>query len=233
MAVTRWALCIASLVFLSAPLLAQDNSNLRLVPRLTVNGEAQVSAAPDGALVRTGVTSQAKTAKEAGDANAKAANALVAALRGAGLDDKDIQTERLSLQPTYETTTGPGRARISGFQASNQVTIRMRDVSKIADIIDRAISAGATDIGGIEFIVTETSQALDKARDAAVADARRKAEIYAKATGTKLGRVLTLSEDRAMAEPVMMQSRAAAAPPIMPGEKTLRLMVTISYELTE
>jgi uncharacterized protein len=231
MAVTRWVLCIGALLFLSSPLFAQDNPNVRLVPRLTVNGEAQVSAVPDGALVRTGVTSQAKTAKEAGDANAKAANALVAALRGAGLDDKDIQTDRLSLQPTYETTTGPGRARISGFQASNQVTIRVRDVTKIADIIDRAISAGATDIGGIDFIVSESSQALDKARDAAVADARRKAEIYAKATGTKLGRVLALSEDRASAEPMLMQSRAAAAPPIMPGEKTLRLMVTISYEL--
>ena len=89
----------------------------------------------------------------------------------------------------------------------------------------------ATDVGGIEFIVSESSQALDKARDAAVADARRKAEIYAKATGTKLGRVLALSEDRATAEPVMMQARAAAAPPIMPGERTLRLTVTISYEL--
>lgn len=228
---TRQIFAIAALLCLCGPVAAQDNINTRVVPRLTIIGEATINAVPDGAQVRTGVTTQAKTAKEASDANAKAATALVAALRGAGIDDKDIQTARLTLQPTYETPAPGSRNRITGFQASNQVTIRVRDVTKIADIIDRAVSAGATDIGNIEFIVSESSQVLDKARDAAVADARRKAEIYAKATGTKLGRVLALSEDRASAEPVIMQARAAAAPPVMPGERTLRLMVTISYEL--
>jgi uncharacterized protein YggE len=202
-----------------------------VVPRLTVTGEASVTTEPDLAQIRTGVTSQAKTAKEASDANAKAAQGVVAALRAAGIDDKDIQTTRLTLQPTYDNSTGPTRGKINSFLASNQVMIRVRDIAKLADIIDRTVSAGATDIGGIEFIVSAPSQALDRARDAAVADARRKAEIYAKAAGVTLGRVLTLSEDQASAEPMLMSARAAAAPPIMPGEKTLKLTVTVSYEL--
>ena len=123
---------------------------------------------------------------------------MIAALRAAGIDDKDIQTARLSLQPTYETPCACGRARITGFQASNQVTIRLRDVTKIADIIDRAVSAGATDVGGIEFIVLGIfSGARQGAR---CGGSRRTAQgrDFAKATGTKLGRVLALSEDRAI-----------------------------------
>jgi len=228
----RWVLPVAAAVVMCAPAAAQDSNNSRVVPRLTVTGEASATTEPDLAQIRTGVTSQAKTAKEASDANAKAAQGVVAALRAGGIDDKDIQTTRLTLQPTYDNSNGPGRGRINGFQASNQVMIRVRDISKLADIIDRSVSAGATDIGGIEFVVSAPSKALDRARDAAVADARRKAEIYAKAAGVTLGRVLTLSEDHtSSAEPMMMQARASAAPPIMPGEKTLKLTVTVSYEL--
>lgn len=231
MILKRWVLPAAAVIVLCAPVAAQDTANQRVVPRITVTGDASVTTEPDIAQIRTGVTSQAKTAKEASDTNAKAAQGVVAALRAAGIDDKDIQTTRLTLQPTYDNTNGPARGKINGFLASNQVMIRVRDIAKLADIIDRTVSAGATDIGGIEFVVSAPSQALDRARDAAVADARRKAEIYAKAAGVTLGRVLTLSEDQASAEPMLMSARAAAAPPIMPGEKTLKLTVTISYEL--
>lgn len=231
MTLLRWMLPFAAAALMSAPAAAQDTANLRLVPRLTVTGEASVTTEPDLAQIRTGVTSQAKTAKEAAEANAKAAQSLVAALRAAGLDDKDIQTTRLTLQPSYDNSPGPARGRITGFMASNQVTIKVRDIAKLADIIDRAVSAGATDIGSIDFMVSAPSQALDRARDGAMADARRKAEIYAKAAGATLGKVLTLSEDHATAEPMLMATRAAAAPPIMPGEKTLKLTVTVSYEL--
>ncbi len=231
MILKRWVLPATSVMMMCAPVAAQDTANLRVVPRITVTGEASVTTEPDLAQIRTGVTSQAKTAKEASDVNAKAAQGVVAALRAAGIEDKDIQTTRLTLQPTYDNSNGPARGRINGFQASNQVMIRVRDIAKLADIIDRTVSAGATDIGGIEFVLSAPSQALDRARDAAVADAHRKAEIYTKAAGVTLGRVLTLSEDQASAEPVLMSARASTAPPIMPGEKTLKLTVTMSYEL--
>ena len=227
----RWVLPVVAAMTMCASVAAQDAANVRVVPRITVTGEASVTTEPDLAQIRTGVTSQAKTAREASEANAKAAQGVVAALRAAGIDDKDIQTTRLTLQPTYDNSTGPTSGKINGFLASNQVTIKVRDIAKLADIIDRAVSAGATDIGGIDFIVSAPSKALDRARDEAVADARRKAEIYAKAAGVTLGRVLTLSEEHTSAEPMMMSARAGAAPPIMPGEKTLRLVVTISYEL--
>jgi uncharacterized protein len=204
----------------------------RFVPRLTVTGEASVAVAPDYAQIRTGITTQAKTAREASDANSRAASALMAALRASGVDDKDIQTTRLALQPTYDQSQGTARGRINGFQAANQVTIKVRDITKLADVIDKAIGAGATDIGGIEFLVSEPSKALDRARGEAFADARRKAEIYAKTAGITLGRVIALSEDHAAQEPIpMVMRQAAAPPPISPGEKTLRVTVTVSYEL--
>ena len=222
------AACLLTL--LSGAAFAQD----RFVPRFTVTGEASVTATPDMATIRTGVTNQGKSAKETSDANAKTANALVAALRAAAIADNDIQTAGLSLQPTYENTVSSGRGRINGFQASTQLTIKVREIPKLADVIDRVVAAGASDINGIEFIVSAPSPALDAARTEAVADARRKAEIYAKAADVKLGRVIALSENGAMPEPMMKMAEARvgrSSPAVMPGEKTLRLTVTVTYEL--
>ena len=222
------AACLLTL--LSGAAFAQD----RFVPRFTVTGEASVTATPDMATIRTGVTNQGTSAKETSDANAKTANALVAALRAAAIADNDIQTAGLSLQPTYENTVSSGRGRINGFQASTQLTIKVREIPKLADVIDRVVAAGASDINGIEFIVSAPSPALDAARTEAVADARRKAEIYAKAADVKLGRVIALSENGAMPEPMMMMAEARvgrSSPAVMPGEKTLRLTVTVTYEL--
>lgn len=225
-----WLFAAACCLVMQASAQAQDQG--QQPPRMTVSGEASVSVAPDHAQIRLGVTSQAKTARDASEANARAATALIAALRAAGIDDKDIQTTRLALQPTYDQPQGGGRGRINGFQASNIVTIKVRDIGRLADVIDRAVGAGATDIGGIEFLVAEPSLALDRARTEAFADARRKAEIYAKAAGVPLGRVLALSEDHAMHEPAPMAARAGFAPPVAPGEKTLRVTVTVSFALT-
>jgi uncharacterized protein YggE len=222
------AAALAASFCVAAPLHAQE----RLIPRLTVTGEATANVEPDLAQIRAGVTSQSRTAKEASETNAKAATALLASLRAAGIDDKDVQTARLALQPTYDNSNGSTRGRITGFQASNQVTVKVRQIAKLADVIDGMVSAGATDIGGIDFIVSAHSQALDQARAEAIVDARRKAEIYAKAAGVTLGRVIALSEDQSAPVPMMMQARAAAAPPVMPGEKTLQLVVTVSYELS-
>ena len=118
--------------------------------------------------------------------------------------------------------------------SSTQLTIKVREIPKLADVIDRVVAAGASDINGIEFIVSAPSPALDAARTEAVADARRKAEIYAKAADVKLGRVIALSENGAMPEPMMMMAEARvgrSSPAVMPGEKTLRLTVTVTYEL--
>jgi hypothetical protein len=197
---------------------------------VTVTGEATIAVAPDTAMMRIGVSSQDKTAREASEANARQMTAVLNAMKNAGVGDRDIQTSRLSLQPQYDPNKG-GTARLTGFQASNQVTVRIRDIDKLPNVLDRAIAAGANEMSGIEFVVSEQSKLLDQARDDAIADARRKAELYAKAAGAKLGHVVSITEEGSAPPPRPMQAMRAGAVPIAPGEQTLRAMVTVSYEL--
>ena len=119
---------------------------------------------PDLAEVEAGVTSDAKTAREASETNNAAMGKLLLALKAAGIDAKDIQTSRLSLQPqNAPNRTGP--PAIAGYRASNRVTVRLRDVAKVAGTIDMLVGAGANDIGGINFVVSQASKLLDDARD--------------------------------------------------------------------
>ncbi len=199
---------------------------------VTVTGEATVSVAPDVAVIRIGVGSLGKTAREASDANAKLMTTVLAAIRGAGIADRDVQTSRLSLQPQYDPNKG-GTARLLGFQVTNQLTIRIRDIDSLPSILDRAIAAGANEMSGIEFIVSEQSKLLDQARDDAVSDARRKAELYAKAAGASLGPVVAINEDGASppVRPVQSMQAMRASVPVAPGEQVLRSIVTVSFEL--
>src|ERR1700680_4759713 len=166
------AAVIAAGTLLVAPALAQTAPPAMI----SVTGEATVSVPPDLAQIDGGVTSEAKTAREASEANNAAMGKVLQALKGAGIEEKDVQTSRLSLQPQSATNrTGP--PAISGYRASNRVTIRVRDVAKVANAIDTLVGAGANEIGGINFVVSQASKLLDEARERAVADARRKAEI--------------------------------------------------------
>lgn len=216
------------ILFAATVALAPARAAERLV---TVTGEATVAVAPDAAVIRIGVNSQDKTAREASEANAKQMTAVLAAIKDTGIADRDIQTSRLSLQPQYDPNKG-GTARLTGFQATNQVTVKIRDIDKLPALLDHAIAAGANEMSGIEFVITEQSKLLDRARDDAIADARRKAELYAQAAGSKLGPVVSITEEGSAAPPRPMQAMRAGAVPIAPGEQTLRAMVTVSYELS-
>lgn len=214
--------------FVAAPALAQSFPP----PMISVTGEATVSAAPDAAQIEGGVTSDAKTAREASDANNAAMGKVLLALKGAGIPEKDYQTSRLSLQPQYaQNKSGPNS--VTGYRASNRVTVKVRDVTKVANVIDTLVTAGANDIGGINFVVTTASKLLDEARPQAIADARRKAEIYAKAAGVALGDPISIGEGN-FAQPVPMLRRASAdfaAAPVAPGEETLHVNVSVSWEI--
>jgi uncharacterized protein YggE len=213
-------------------LLAFTASSGQAADRLvTVTGEATVAVAPDTAVIRVGVTSVGKTAREASDINARQMTAVLAAIKDAGIGARDIQTSRLSLQPQYDPNRS-GTARLLGFQATNQITVNIRDIDKLAGIIDQAIAAGANEMSGLEFVVSEQSKLLDQARDDAVADARRKAERYAKAAGVKLGAVTSISEDVSSPQPRLIQAMRAGAAPVAPGEQTLRAVVSVSYDIT-
>ena len=221
---------IFSAFFIAAAVLAP--LSVQAADRLvTVSGEATVSVAPDMAVIRIGVTSGAKTAREASDANAKQMTAVLAAIKDAGIADRDVQTSRLSLQPQYDPNKG-GTARLLGFQVTNQLTVKMRDIDKLPSILDRAIGAGANEMSGIELVVSEQSKLLDQARSEAIADARRKAELYAHAAGVKVGHVVAIAEEGSAPPPRLMQALRAGAVPVAPGEQTLRAVVTVSYELT-
>ena len=202
--------------------------------RIIVIGEGSVSAAPDHARISSGVTTRAKTAKEASDANARAMTVVLAALQSAGIEQKDIQTSRFSVQPVY-TSPGPNmEQRLTGFSVSNQVSVTIRQIDKVGDILDRLVTAGATDAGNVEFLHTDSSKTLDKAREAAMADARRKAELYAHAAGLTLGSVAWITEDSSaalFAPKVAMRAAMPGVPPIATGEDTLQVRITVGYEI--
>ena len=148
-----FAVVIATL--LAAPALAQTMPP----PAISVTGEANVSVAPDQAQIDGGVTSDARTAREASDANNAAMGKVLVALKGAGIEEKDYQTSRLSLQPQFATPSKVSeRAGIVSFRASNRVTVKVRDVTKVANVIDVLVGAGANEIGGINFMVTQASK---------------------------------------------------------------------------
>jgi uncharacterized protein len=227
------AAALTSLALVVTPAAAQNP-----VPAVSVSGEANVSVAPDLAQVEGGVTSEAKSAREAAEANNAAMGKVLLALKVAGIDEKDYQTSRLSLQPQYAPAT-PNRntPQISGYRASNRITIKVRDITKVANVIDTLVSAGANEIGGINFIVTQASKALDEARAKAVADARRKAEIYAKAAGVTLGEPLSIIEEGAAPPPPVFRGKLAApmagsAPaPVAPGEEQLSIAVNVTWAI--
>jgi len=215
--------------------MASTASAQTLQPTVSVTGEASISVPPDLAQIDSGVTTEAKTAREASEANNKAMAGVLQALKNSGLAEKDIQTSRLSLSPQSTPGRNPNAPfQITGYRASNRVTVTIRDITKVADTIDVLVGAGANEISGISFAVSKASKLLDDARAEAIADARRKAEIYAKAANVSLGAPISISEETTPG-PVPYRKMAvrmdAAAAPVAQGEETLRVSVSVSYEL--
>jgi uncharacterized protein YggE len=184
------------------------------------------------------VTTRAKTVKEATDANSKLMTAITAMLLQSGIAEKDVQTSRFSVQPVYAPQEPRAEPRLAGYSVSNQLSVKIRQIGKLGEILDRLVAAGATDIGNVVFLVSDPSKATDQAREAAIADARRKAEVYAKASGLRLGRVLWITEDAGFAPPPAMRRQGAAAAmaapvPIATGEDTLRARVIVGFDIAQ
>jgi hypothetical protein len=157
---------------------------------VTVTGTATIRSAPDEAIVTLGVNTQAATAEAAMQQNASKMSEIVKALLDAGIKQSDIATAVLSLYPNY---SNDGLA-IVGYAAENQVNATIRDMGKVGQVIDRAVAAGANVSSGISFQVSDQSKGLDEALQAAVADARHKAEVLAAAGGASLGQMLQVTE---------------------------------------
>jgi hypothetical protein len=229
------AICVVTLWGLTGAARAQEQKSAP-VARIVVTGEGSVRAAPDYALISGGVAVRAKTAQEAAAANAKLMTAVTGALRDAGIAQEDIQTSRYSIEPIYAATQQNAESKLTGFSASNQISAKVREIAKVGDIIDRLIGAGATNIGGVQFLHADLSTALDGARRAAVADARRKAQLYAEAAGVRLGSVVWITEEPASTPPFPMaalRASSAAPTPISAGEDTLRAQITVGFDIAQ
>jgi uncharacterized protein YggE len=230
---------LSGIAFLAAAILApaieaQAQAQSPRDGRLIVIGEGSVNVTPDYAQIESGVITTAKTVKEAVDANSKVMAAITSALRESGIADKDVQTSRFSVQQVYATQEPRAEPKVVGFRVSNRVRVNMRQIDKVGEILDRLVAAGTTDVGNIAFLVSDPSKALDRAREAAIADARHKAEVYAQAAGLRLMGVNWITEDDGSAPPIPMRAQretAAAGVPIATGEDILRVRVTVSFDV--
>jgi uncharacterized protein YggE len=203
--------------------------------RLDVIATGEASRVPDLARISAGVVAVARTASAALAENARRMASVRAALRRAGIADRDVQTSAVGLYPQYRQDQSAGSApQISGYQANNEVTIRFRDVAATGAILDALVAEGANQISGPSLEVSKPEEALDEARTKALAAARARAELYARATGKRVGRILSISE-AGSANPIgprpMMAQMRGVATDIDPGEQSLSVTLSVSFEL--
>jgi hypothetical protein len=203
--------------------------------RITITGEGRVAAVPDMATVTLGVSAEAPTARAAMDETSAGVAALMATLAEAGIEPRDVQTSGLFLNPVWtQPTSGAEPPRITGFSAANTVTVRVRAIEGLGGVLDGVLDAGANTFQGLSFGLQDPEPRLDEARQAAVADARRKAELIATAAGVTLGEVVSIAEDQGMASPApmfRMEAAMADAVPVAAGETLVTARVTIVWEI--
>lgn len=204
---------------------------------LSVAAEGMVETAPDMATLSMGVVTEGRTAAEAMAANARRMTGLTQALRAAGVAERDIQTSNLSVNPQYVYVENQP-PRISGYQASNQVTARIRNLTNVGRTIDAAVAAGGNTVNGISFGHADPDAQLDAARRAAAREARERADLYAQAFGMRVHRVISISEGGGYTPPMPMpvyamraEAADAAPTPVAPGEIQTRVSVNVTYEL--
>lgn len=210
---------------------------------IAIEGRGEVRAAPDMATINSGVTTQGATAREALDANTGAMTELIAALKAAGIDARDIQTSGFSVNPNYVYSDARDELgytlppRINGYQVSNSVTVVVRDLEELGSILDRSVTVGANTIHGVTFSVADPEELLNEARKAAFADARARAELYASVAGAELGELESISErqDFNGPRPYPMYARseiqASADVPVEAGEMSFNITVNVAWDL--
>lgn len=231
-----FALAVTLIVALAVTALAAEES--KFVPSIAVAGRGEVKAVPDIASIAMGVMTSGKTAKDALATNSKAMNQLMAVLQKAGIETKDVATSSFFVGPRYDYGQGGSQPpKLAGYDVSNMVTVTVRKIEALGDVMDAAVDAGTNQVQGISFSVSKPDAMLDEARKAAVADARRKAEVYAAAGGFSLGKIVTLSEGGSFQPPVPMMAKtmaaeaASGAPPIAQGEQALAIDVNVVWEI--
>jgi uncharacterized protein YggE len=210
-------------------------------PSITVTGVGEMGAKPDVVYITMGIETRGKDAVEALRENNEAMERLFDNLKFAGIEKKDIQTSNFNINPQYENPQ-PSRGnasqtpRITGYQVSNRVRIKSRKIDELGSLLDSVVKEGANSIYGIQFDVADPQAVEDEARLQAMKDARRKAELLAKATGARVGAAIRISEFGSTPEPMgrMAEMRmATSSVPIAEGEQQIRATVTVTYQLNQ
>jgi uncharacterized protein YggE len=200
---------------------------------VTVAGVGTVSATPDQADITTGVVTQAPTAAQALAANSQAMQRLLQTLGNLGIGPRDIQTTNISVSPERRPPKEGQPPEIVGYEVTNQVRVKVRDLSRLGRVLDQQVGQGANLVYGIQFGLQEPTPLLDEARKRAMSDARRRADLYAAAAGLKVGRVVSVREGGVpppRPEPTPRVTMSAAVP-VAPGEQEIQASVIVTFTL--
>lgn len=206
---------------------------------IAVQGRGEVSVRPDVAKITLGLTTGPQpTAKAALDGLAKKFQGIVAAVKSQGIKDEDVKTSNFSIQPVYDFADG--RQTIRGFEATESLEVKIRDLDKIGDVLAKTTAEGVNQAGGISFEIDDQDQARDQAEEEAIKDARENAERLVKTLGVRLGRVKAYAVSSPPPFPSPLYARAElegapggdqGVPPVPPGTEDIVVTVTVTYEL--
>ena len=237
------ALALMALGAAALPAVAIAQTNVTIAetaPVVTLNVTETVEATPDQATVGTGVQSRAQTAAQAMRDNAAKMESLIAALAKAGIPKKDIQTSGINLSAQYDYSDRPGQPagpRFIGYEASNQLTVKLRDIRKVGTLLDTMVEAGATNVSGPAFSISDPAPMLAQARAAALKSARAQADFYAQAAGYRSARLISIAESNSGGNPPMpmmvarFKDAAQASTPVEPGQVGSSVNLTVQYAL--
>ena len=229
----RLVLAIFAVLALNAPATAQNQPPGVIV----VTGEGRGDSVPDMATLRLGVVSEGRIAGDAIDANSAAMADVMERLTALGIEERDLQTSSFSVSPRYPRDSSGLRNTINGYVVRNILTVRIRDLGGLGEVLDAVAEDGANSFDGLSFGLQDPGPVLDAARRDAVAEARRKAMLYAEAAGVTLGPLLSLTEAGAAPPPVpMMRAEMAMASDFVPvagGEVSVSASVTLTYAIAE
>jgi uncharacterized protein len=237
------ALAMMALATASLPAAAIAQTSVTIAetaPVVTLNVTETVEAAPDRAVVGTGVQTRAPTATQAMRDNAAKMDRLIATLVKAGIAKKDIQTSGINLSAQYDYSNRDGQPagpRFIGYEASNQLTIKLHDIRKVGPLLDTLVEAGATNVSGPSFSIEDPAPMLAQARAAALKSAKAQADFYAQAAGYRSARLVSISESNSGGNPPMpmvaarFKADAAEATPVEPGQVGSSVTLTVQYAL--
>ena len=209
---------------------------------LSLTGQAEVKSTPDIAVISAGVVSDATTAREALTLNNKSMANVLQTIETSGVAKNDIQTSSFSVQPKYKYAQRVNNGeqdppRIVGYTVSNTVTVIVRELANLGQVLDAVVSSGVNQMNGLNFSIAEPAPLRNQARKLAVAEARERAELYAQAAGVSLGQILSISEEGGAHPPqpvsrnAAFESAAAAAVPVAQGQQSIQMQVNIVWQI--